>query len=284
MTREVTAAVANTALSITDDAAFGLEVTSGKGLVVTSGTTTTDISVDLDGDITAENNALEIDHDGTGSLTVTTGEDSVITSIGNGQAGSIDKNAGTDNRAGGSAIHLGTISGATDVTVTVNGDLGINTDAGRLYYNGIQFVQSGTGNTNVTVNGDIFGGYNARGTLISSNNTNAGAMTLTLNGNVNILNNQSFARAFGGTHIGRGLLDITIGSGATITGQGRVLGNGGRGGTRITVDGTINITHASHAAVYSRPESNNGVETEIDINNTVSGHIGVRMNNAGSAA
>ncbi|MCY4034180.1 MAG: hypothetical protein OXF29_00815, partial [Hyphomicrobiales bacterium] len=266
---------------ITSTAAEGIDITYLGG----------GVTLDIDGSITSYDDGILLSHSGGsgnagGAISVTTGENSVITSIGDGQAGSINKNMKEDSRSGGHAINLGeTGETSTDVTVVVNGDLGMNTDTGRIYYHGIRLIHEGTGDVNVTINGDVFGGYNTRVLNMTTRST-TDAMTLTLNGNVNTLDGRA-VRGFGGTHSGRGLLDITIGSGATVTGFGNVLGSGTDGGTRITVDGTINLSASAdgntvRAAVYSRPTSNR-VETEIDINNTVSGQQGVRMTNAGSA-
>ena len=266
---------------ITSTAAEGIDITYLGG----------GVTLDIDGSITSHDDGILLSHSGGsgnagGAISVTTGENSVITSIGDGQAGSINKNMKEDSRGGGHAIDLGqTGETSTDVTVVVNGDLGMNTDTGRIYYHGIRLTHEGTGDVNVTINGDVFGGYNTRVLNMTTRST-TDAMTLTLNGNVNTLDGRA-VRGFGGTHGGRGLLDITIGSGATVTGFGNVLGSGTNGGTRITVDGTINLSASAdgrtvRAAVYSRPTSNR-VETEIDINNTVSGPQGVRMTNAGSA-
>ena len=278
------------AMNVTTGADGDITSRSEEGIVITSAQQGASgaVTLDIGGDITSAKGGIyfvqQSGSNGIGdAISITTRENSVIAAIGNGMVSSIDKNAKQDSRGGGTtghAINIGrTHMNSTDVTVVVNGDLGMDTDAGRLYYHGINLRHQGTGNVNVTINGDVFGGYNTRATNISSLGE-SGTMTLTLNGNVNTLDGRA-VRGFGGSHGGRGLLDITIGSGATVTGFGNVLGSGSDGGTHITIDGTVNIM-GTEPAVYSRPDSNN-VETEIDINNTVSGSIGVTMNNVGSA-
>ena len=63
---------AGESLTLTDDSAFGLDVANGGGIAIRSASTTGAITLDLDGNIKAQQNTIDINQDGTGAVSVTT--------------------------------------------------------------------------------------------------------------------------------------------------------------------------------------------------------------------
>ncbi|MCY4048609.1 MAG: hypothetical protein OXF24_03370, partial [Hyphomicrobiales bacterium] len=72
MMQTIETPTAGGALEITDDGTFGLDVSSGQGLAVTGGSSGTSVTVNINGDVTADNQAVYVKQEGTGAVSVTT--------------------------------------------------------------------------------------------------------------------------------------------------------------------------------------------------------------------
>ena len=212
--------VAQRGLEITDEVGFGLDVSTGKGIEVTTSRTNTSVALDLDGNISAQNEAIDIDQDGTGAVSVTT-DGAIASSAEEGiyvQTASVTgdvtivANGNVSSSAAKSAISvlhpgLGSImvtTGANSVVTTTAGNYGmnirntrnvsaanadiiitVNGDIGTSATDsngGMRVAQGSVGNLVIEVNGDIFTSNTGVNAFLSGQGTQN---SITINGSVN---------------------------------------------------------------------------------------------------
>ena len=276
-TRTINSTFANFDLSVTDDATFGLDVSSGIGLDIGSpGTDSDAMTIDLDGNIKAGGTAIDVDQNGTGFVTVET--DGTLTST-SGEGILI----ATESRTNGAVTVRATAAitaGRDAISINHRGTGAINVTAADITggSGGVEIVQGGTG-------GDVT--VMAKGTVsatsdqgISVDQDSAGAVSVTAEGNLTSTNEE-------------GILVTTV---AATTGMIEVTANGrvkaGKDGINVNHDGTSAIVITSSDTIES---SNFGIVVDtasattgnvtITANNvTASNNDGVFFNNSGSGA
>ena len=276
-TRTINSSFANFDLSVTDDATFGLDVSSGIGLDIgSSGTNNDAMTIDLDGNIKAGGTAIDVDQNGTGFVTVET--DGTLTST-SGEGIVIV----TESRTNGAVTVRATAAitaGRDAISINHRGTGAINVTAADITggSGGVEIVQGGTG-------GDVT--VMAKGTVsatsdqgISVDQDSAGAVNITAEGNLTSTNEE-------------GILVTTV---AATTGMIEVTANGrvkaGKDGINVNHDGTSAIVITSSDTIES---SNFGIVVDtasattgnvnITANNvTASNNDGVFFNNSGSGA
>ena len=147
---------ANSSVTLREDGTFGLNVASGIGIEIFGGSTTTSITIDLDGDIQAQQDAFAITHNGSGALTITT--DGAVTSNLN------------------SAFYLQPDPSTTNVSVTANGNLMSRDETIDVQHQGTGTVTIETGGT-VTSTSD-------KGIFVNTVAATAGIIEVTARGNI----------------------------------------------------------------------------------------------------
>ena len=136
---------------------FGLDVSSGKGIAISTVQTTTSVTVDLNNDVSAQLETIEVDQDGTGAVTIVT-----------------DADVTSDDEE---AISVSTATTTTGtVMVTANGDIMAGKD-------GINIDQNGTGAVNITTSGTITSTAE-EGIFVSTGAATTGDVEIAANGNI----------------------------------------------------------------------------------------------------
>ena len=253
--------VAQRGLEITDEVGFGLDVSSGKGIEVTTGSTNTSVTLDLDGNISAQNEAIDINQDGTGAVSVTT--DGAIAS------------------SAEEGIYIQAASSVTgDVTVVANGNVSSSAakSAISVLHPGLGsiVVTTGAGSVVTTTSG-AFGvyGMNIRNTRFSSaTNTD---ITITANGDIGT----SSVAASGGISAQQqsiGSLSIEVNGDifASETGVNAFLSGEGTQNS-ITINGNVNggSKTFSRGLRFRNSESTVAQNSRIEINGDVSASTGI---------
>ena len=203
-TETIQSSIAGAALEITDDGTFGLDVSSGRGLAVTGGEEGTSVTVNVNGDIRANNQAVYVKQEGTGAVSVTTG--------------------GTITSSAMRGIDIITAAGTTgDVTVTANG--GITTQATGPSGTGIFVDQNGTGKVSVTTSGEINAGGDS-GIYVITESATTGDVEITVNDDV------IGRTGIGATNSGTGNVIINVNAVVSATTSSAIV-TAGRGDHRI---------------------------------------------------
>ena len=185
-----------------------------KGIVITTEATTTDLIVDLDGNVGATDTALEIDMDGTGATTVTM--DGTLTST--------------------TGVGL-----SADVTARATGAVMITTSAITSSGNGIRLVPHGSGAVTITANGNIDSDANA--ISVSGQEESSG--------NVNIIASGTLDGERGGIHLiqaGTGAVDVEA-SGNITSASGRGVYVASSKGISVDIDTTGSTVQAKNEGV-----------------------------------
>ena len=206
----------NSSFTVTDADNFGLNVQAAnmKGIVITTEATTTDLIVDLDGNVGATDTALEIDMDGTGATTVTM--DGTLTST--------------------TGVGL-----SADVAARATGAVMITTSAITSSGNGIRLVPRGSGAVTITANGNIDSDANA--ISVSGQEESSG--------NVNIIASGTLDGERGGIHLiqaGTGAVDVEA-SGNITSASGRGVYVASSKGISVDIDTTGSTVQAKNEGV-----------------------------------
>ncbi|MCY4033501.1 MAG: autotransporter outer membrane beta-barrel domain-containing protein [Hyphomicrobiales bacterium] len=212
-------APAGGSLTVRDDGTFGLNVSSGNGIAITSDATSTGINVELGsesgGGISAAEHGISVDMDGTaGTVAITT--NGSVASSGSG---------------GGDGINLNH-AGSGAFTLTTNGDV---TSASG---NGIEVIASAGGGT-IDLNSDVTtDAANVAAILIQ--NTSHELVTVNLNDGVTVSGGGpttfSLSSAFNDSHI-----KVSMGDGTSL-GDGLIAGGGVNGDLILELRGTATGT------------------------------------------
>ena len=289
MIQTIETPTAGGALVITDDGTFGLNVSSGQGLAVTGGSSGTSVTVNLNGDVTADDRAVYVKQEGTGAVSVTTS--GTITS-GVGGFGAIEVQQ--DGIGAVSVTTRGNIDkesthGIYVETATVTeGDVEVEVYDGNIESSrtGVIVKNLGSGEVSITTNAD----FDATASGIYVDQVGANNVTITTTGG--IIDAQGVGIGVRTNADGTTTGDILIESNSTITtngiSEGIFVNQRGSGAVTITTDGTINsnnVTGNSDNDEGIRVMTADGVTTGdvgITVNNDITGGSGIEVDNQGS--
>ena len=289
MMQTIETPTAGGALEITDDGTFGLDVSSGQGLAVTGGSSGTSVTVNINGDVTADNQAVYVKQEGTGAVSVTTS--GTITS-GVGGFGAIEVQQ--DGIGAVSVTTRGNIDkesthGIYVETATVTeGDVEVEVYDGNIESSrtGVIVKNLGSGEVSITTNAD----FDATASGIYVDQVGANNVTITTTGG--IIDAQGVGIGVRTNADGTTTGDILIESNSTITtngiSEGIFVNQRGSGAVTITTDGTINsnnVTGNSDNDEGIRVMTADGVTTGdvgITVNNDITGGSGIEVDNQGS--
>ena len=166
-------------MTLTDAAGFGLDVSSGKGFYIAGNSGADFVTVDLGGNVSAQDRAIEINQYGMGAISVTTG----------GQITSDDQEG----------IFVYTLSGtAGGVSITSNGGIMANMEGIEVDHDGIGAVSVMTGGTITSTA--------AEGIVVSTASATTGIVEITASGSITAQEDGIEV-----DHDGTGVLTITTG-------------------------------------------------------------------------
>ena len=283
MTQRIETPTAGGALEITNDGTFGLDVSSGEGLAVTGGSSGTSVTIDIDGDITAEDPAILVNQEGNGMVSVTTR--GAIRSDGPVGFGAIEinqsgigavsvKTHGNINKQGSHGVFVKTVAETT-------GDVSLEMYDGDVFSaeNGIFVKSLGSGEITVTTNANFDTG--SSGIYVDQDGTNSVTVTSTgdtLDVGGSGIRVVTVAETMGSVLIETNSNIMTASSG---TAEGIFVNQRGVGAVTITTDGTVNSGGEAGIRVMTADGVTTG-DVGITVNNDVTGGIGIDVNNQGS--
>ncbi|MCY4048608.1 MAG: autotransporter outer membrane beta-barrel domain-containing protein [Hyphomicrobiales bacterium] len=283
---------ANESATFTDAPGFGLSVSGNasnvgnRGFYLRTNMSSTFLTIDLDGDISAEENAFDIGHGSrTDDVMITTdgtitssNEKGIFVDTAQEATGDVIITANGDISAGGQAVHVQQDgAGAVNVT-TGNVSAGVGTGA-------IQIDQNGAGAVNVTANG-VIGAMNVTAAIhVETVTATTGDVEVELNGNVGDIGPNGAGIIV--NNLGSGAVAVRANANVETRASGIYVVQGGTNSVTVTSTGDTLDVEGRGISVITAAETMGDVliQSSSNITTTSGGRAeGILVNQRGAGA